>query len=241
MDEDHRENKAHFHWYQYYEEDKFLETEKFMSRNEAINYIKMRKSSLEKNLHKEKRQVRIYCMPKECLTNPDKYLKPGDHIQTPLSVPLINGIAHHEGIYIGDGQVIHIAIDKVSFAHGVREKGRSCARVGLLKKHFANSSDADIKVVVYRIRFKTPDEIVSNAYRYAKEFFREGEYNVLWKNCQHFASLCAVGKEEMTDKNPLIVTGLTVVGVGLAAIGGVALAAYMTGGSSNNDNDDEDD
>ena len=45
----------------------------------------------------------------------------------------------------------------------------------------------------------------------------------------------------MTDKKPLIVTGLTVVGVGLAAIGGVALAAYMTGGSSNNDNDDEDD
>lgn len=60
------------------------------------NHVMIRSFNFRKHL------TRIRLMSKDCVKNPDKYLKPGDHIQTPL--PIVD-IAHHEGIYLGDGKV----------------------------------------------------------------------------------------------------------------------------------------
>uniref|UniRef100_A0A914C572 LRAT domain-containing protein n=1 Tax=Acrobeloides nanus TaxID=290746 RepID=A0A914C572_9BILA len=240
MDEDHKEDQDYVHWYQLNEEPHYIESRRFVSRDDAILYIKKRKNDLKENLCKEKYLTRIRLMPKDCVKNPDKYLKPGDHIQTPL--PIVD-IAHHEGIYLGDGKVIHISVDKLSLKHAVREKGKACARIGRLYPNFTDSLDKDIKVVVYRIRFRTPDEIINCAYEFAKEFYREGEYHLLLKNCQHFASLCAAGREEMTDKTNLIATGSAAIGVmgaigmGLYAGYKIATIVFSTTSSTNEDDD----
>lgn len=49
------------------------------------------------------------------------------------------------------------------------------------------------------MRYRTPTEIVACARRYADSQFREREYNLLLRNCQHFASLCATGYEHSVD------------------------------------------
>lgn len=96
---------------------------------------------------------------------------------------------------------------------------------------------------MYRIRFRTPDEIINCAYKFEKEFYREGEYHLLLKNCQHFASLCAAGREEMTDKTNLIATGSAAIGVigaigmGLYAGYKIATIVFSTTSSTNEDDD----
>lgn len=82
--------------------------------------------------------------------------------------------------------------------HGIG-KGGSVARFGGLLGDFVDKESDYIRVVVYRIRFQIPDGIVNRAKVWAEGKFREGEYNLLLKNCQHFARLCAIGHEESGD------------------------------------------
>lgn len=83
-------------------------------------------------------------------------------------------------------------------------KEASVARVGRLCGHFVDKPDATIRVVVYRIRFQTPQNVVKTATDYANGQFRDGEYNLISKNCQHFATLCAVGFEECGDTKKIL-------------------------------------
>lgn len=53
MDEDHKEDQDYMHWYQLNEEPHYIESRRFMSRNDAILYIKKRKNDLKENLYKE--------------------------------------------------------------------------------------------------------------------------------------------------------------------------------------------
>uniref|UniRef100_A0AC34FLR7 LRAT domain-containing protein n=1 Tax=Panagrolaimus sp. ES5 TaxID=591445 RepID=A0AC34FLR7_9BILA len=53
--------------------------------------------------------------------------------------------------------------------------------------------------MVFRVRFRSPNEIVETAKEYANGEYRHGEYNLIMKNCQHFATLCALGVEQCGD------------------------------------------
>lgn len=78
-------------------------------------------------------------------------------------------------------------------------KDESVARIGQLLGDFVDKPDATIRVVVFRIRFQTGDKIAKRAKEWANNQFRAGEYNLLIKNCQHFARLCAINCEECGD------------------------------------------
>jgi hypothetical protein len=96
--------------------------------------------------------------------------------------------------------------------HGEGKDG-SVARVGKLLGDFVAKPDDNIRVVVYRIRFQPPEKIVQIAREYAEGKFRHGEYHLLVKNCQHFATLCAIGFEECGDKREMFKI-LGAVGIG---------------------------
>lgn len=74
-------------------------------------------------------------------------------------------------------------------------KAESVARIGQLLGNFVHKPDDPIRVVVYRLRVQTRDQIAQHAIDWSEEGFRAGEYNLLTKNCQHFARLCTVDSE----------------------------------------------
>ncbi|CAP25486.1 Protein CBG04881 [Caenorhabditis briggsae] len=45
------------------------------------------------------------------------------------------------------------------------------------------------------LRIRTGEEIAKKAEELAADKFRDGDYNILLRNCQHFVSLCATGVE----------------------------------------------
>lgn len=60
-------------------------------------------------LAKSKCYNKLQNLPKEALVNPDAFLKPGDIIQTKFAGPF-----SHEGVYIGVGQVVHVAAQSLT-------------------------------------------------------------------------------------------------------------------------------
>uniref|UniRef100_A0A914WPN1 LRAT domain-containing protein n=1 Tax=Plectus sambesii TaxID=2011161 RepID=A0A914WPN1_9BILA len=129
----------------------------------------------------------IKTTPSDCANNPDSYLQRGDIVQTNFIL-----VANHEGIYIGNGKVIHVS------GHG-GGKTASVAREGRLLGDFVSDTDNAIRVLVLRVRFRTPEEIAKQAEAYRDQKFRAGEYDLFVKNCQHFAALCAFGVEYSGD------------------------------------------
>ena len=49
-----------------------------------------------------------------------------------------------------------------------------------------------IRVIVYPVSFQKSNEIVQIATDFANNKFRQGEYDLITKNCQHFARLCII-------------------------------------------------
>jgi len=133
----------------------------------------------------------IKTTPSDCSLRPDSYLRPGDIVQTSFVL-----VANHEGIYIGNGKVIHVS------GHGGGKKA-AVAREGRLLGDFVSNPGDPIRVLVMRVRFRTPDEIVKQAEAYRDQKFRAGEYDLFTKNCQHFATLCALGVEYSGDVEAL--------------------------------------
>ncbi|KAE9547171.1 hypothetical protein FO519_009618 [Halicephalobus sp. NKZ332] len=129
----------------------------------------------------------IKTTPSTCATNPDYYLKRGDIVQTNFFT-----VANHEGIYIGNGKVIHVS------GHG-EGKAASVAREGRLFGDFVSNADDAIRILVLRVRFRTPEEIAKQAEAYRDQKFRAGEYDLFKQNCQHFVALCAFGVEYSGD------------------------------------------
>lgn len=52
-----------------------------------------------------------------------------------------------------------------------------------------------VSVLVYRLRMKSPDEIVATAKSFLGTNHLHGQYQFLEQNCQHFASYCSTGAE----------------------------------------------
>jgi hypothetical protein len=138
-------------------------------------------------------------------------LQRGDHIRAgrPWN-------PHHDGIYLGDGLVIHLT-------GGTPDGGKAAASVQIDSlARFA----AGRPVTVRRYSgTHDPEEIVTRAI----SRLGEGNYDLISNNCQHFARWCATGDHESeqirsvaattgTVVTPLAATTLTATAIGPAGL-----------------------
>jgi hypothetical protein len=122
----------------------------------------------------------------------DRRLLVGSHIRVRRS-----GYYHH-GIYVGRGRVIHYA----GLSSGI-EKGPITYTTF---EEFADKSEVEI------VEHKRPlpkDEIISRAKsRLHDSRSRDGHgYNVIWNNCEHFATWCATGNSTSKQVRAFVLGG----------------------------------
>uniref|UniRef100_A0A914YT01 LRAT domain-containing protein n=1 Tax=Panagrolaimus superbus TaxID=310955 RepID=A0A914YT01_9BILA len=148
---------------------------------------------------------RARAVPNDVHENPDMYLKPGDHVQRDLDMLFFS----HDGIYLGNGKVAHISGGSSNSASNsssssctcminINDAQEACARIVTLKE-FVLSDKQEVRIVVHCFRRKSRTEICEKARELVAERYGYGNYNILSKNCQHFATLCALGEECLTD------------------------------------------
>lgn len=148
--------------------------------------------------------------------SPALYLRRGDHIQAGWP-----GSYHHDGVYLGDGRVIHLVNRSGS------GKAGSHVQIGTLETF------ADGRPVTVR-RYKgerDPEETVAQA----MSRLGEGDYHLILNNCQHFARWCVTGdhvSEQVEDGTA--VAGSIAVPMMAAPIGvnGVISSAGLVKGLS---------
>uniref|UniRef100_A0AC34RTL1 LRAT domain-containing protein n=1 Tax=Panagrolaimus sp. JU765 TaxID=591449 RepID=A0AC34RTL1_9BILA len=176
--------------------DYVVERHTFFTPEGAIEYRNAKHAELSEGVF-EGMAFRIRKLPKDCLKYPDKYLFPGDYIQRYCAVPFGN----HEGVYMGNGKVAHINNESstASAVTVISEKSEARAIVSSLK-YFLVHPDQELRVIVHCFRRKRRQDICSTAYDLVRYEYGKGQYNVLWKNFQHFASYCVLGEEYMSDE-----------------------------------------
>jgi len=204
--------------------------EQYLSQDDVLKRVRSLKSDLETGNFGEisklvatmnNDHINIIDTPKDCATNPDRYLKPGDALRTYL----IAGM-HHDSIYIGKGKVAHVSSSGLKTSLSGTKK----ACVGLLLEHFVGKSDKTIQVLIYRVRCRRPEDIVKRAIAYTEKNFRDGKYWLPRRNCQHFVSLCATEYETSDEVKKVFTYGAVLGGLGL-------LAAFALADQAPKDND----
>jgi hypothetical protein len=119
-------------------------------------------------------------------------LRRGDHIRAGCPWK-----AHHDGIYLGDGRVIHLT-------GGTADGGKAAARVQIDSlARFAGGRPVTVR------RYSgahDPEDIVARA----MSRLGEGNYNLIFNNCQHFARWCATGDHESEQVRSVATTSGTV-------------------------------
>lgn len=152
-----------------------------------------------------------------------KELKKGDLVEFPRK-----GYSHW-AVYVGNGQVVHLTIadgagssdlsnpdlaspSGVLYSKGVVKKENLLDVAGASKAKKNNSKDS-------RYQYLSQEEIVSNALGEVGTKTQDG-YNVLEKNCEHFASWCRYGEavSDQAETAKFITKAL-----------GIALPAAVTG------------
>ena len=108
----------------------------------------------------------------------------GDHIR----VKRMHGIYTHHGIYVSDNEVIHFTgTDDDSIMDSSKNRVISSDLNFFLKggelevKKYTDEEFQDLYA---------PDQIVA----YARSCLGDGDYNVLFNNCEHFANVCTLGR-----------------------------------------------
>ena len=150
-------------------------------------------------------------------------LRRGDHIRAGYP-----WTARHDGIYLGDGLVIHLT-------GGTPDGGKAAARVQTDSlARFAGGRPVTVR------RYSgahDPEDIVDRA----MSRLGEGNYNLIFSNCQHFARWCATGDHESdqvrsvaattgTVVTPLVATALTATVIGPAGlVAGLSGPGIMSG------------
>ena len=113
-------------------------------------------------------------------------LRTGDQIAIERS---LMGVPYmHHGIYVGDGQVIHYRWTTVTQAanHPLR---RTQVRRTSLEEFLGAQRREALVVIEYPPDADPPEQVVARAHA----LLGEGNYNGLWRNCEHFAVFCKTG------------------------------------------------
>eukprot|EP00800_Vazella_pourtalesii_P006049 TRINITY_DN173_c0_g1_i12.p1 TRINITY_DN173_c0_g1~~TRINITY_DN173_c0_g1_i12.p1 ORF type:complete len:173 (+),score=34.06 TRINITY_DN173_c0_g1_i12:55-573(+) len=138
--------------------------------------------------------------------NNDSRIEPGDILYRDNKIV---GLANHYGVYIGEEGVIDFS------------------REGVRLSSFGDfAGQYEIHIRRYD-RMRSKEEIVETALYYLKDEEEWGEYNLVFNNCEHFASFCATGEKKSGQVKKAVIAGAVGVGVaavvGLTVIGGMAL------------------
>ena len=104
-------------------------------------------------------------------------LMPGDHISAKRG----GGFYTHQGIYMGEGKVIH-------YLGSRKEKVDAVVRETDLIRF---SKGEPLRRRDYPERL-TPSRSIA----LAKDQLANGRYSMLWNNCEHFATYCASGEKK---------------------------------------------
>lgn len=146
------------------------------------------------------------------------YIEPGDLIEFP------RGPYSHWAVYIGNEEVVHLSGDdndgingQVDASHFFTISGQRFGKAIVKVENFWNVVDGT-KAKINNTKDKKykplpKSEIIKNA---LERIGRVG-YNVLFENCEHFASLCRYG-ESKSEQVDTFLTGMAVLG----AIGATA-------------------
>jgi hypothetical protein len=105
---------------------------------------------------------------------------PGDHIRVES-----NGYYHH-GIYIGNNEVIQFGLPFDMF--------RNHKDIKIIKspiEDFLNNGFLEVRIYSKKEqkRKNSNEEII----RIAHSMLGQGDYNILYNNCEHFANYCVFG------------------------------------------------
>lgn len=107
----------------------------------------------------------------------------GDHIQ------INRGGYYHHGIDLGDGTVIHFSGEPMRKSNAVIRRSLMIEFIG---------DDGEYSVVNYPpIRCLPPDEVVARAF----SFLGQRLYNLVFRNCEHFATYCKTGEWKSAQVN----------------------------------------
>lgn len=110
-------------------------------------------------------------------------IKPGSIIKRQ-----IYGVFWHMGIYIGNGKVVHYHSPKGKHSEGILTQSNAKIRKETLTK-FADGKN------VYLHAEPIDDKHGKSVVNKAEKFYKNpkdynGKYNLLTKNCEHFAATC---------------------------------------------------
>jgi len=143
-------------------------------------------------------------------------LRRGDHLRAGYP----RG-AHHDGMYLGNGYVIHLTAPP-----GVGKAG-ACVRIDTLAVFAA---DRPVTVRPYAGNHD-PDAIIARA----MSKLGDGGYHLIFNNCQHFARWCATGHHvsEQVDSvaatTGTIATPVLTASMGINVVGSAGLVAGLSG------------
>lgn len=128
-------------------------------------------------------------------------LQAGDHIKVRRWV---SAYTHH-GIYVGQGRIIHF--------DGEPLRGRSAIICECTVTEF--SRGGKISRVTAR-RGLPPSEVLARAERALRDGF--GGYRLLFRNCEHFATWCTVGRQKSAQVRWGVSLGLLLLGAASGAL-----------------------
>jgi hypothetical protein len=116
---------------------------------------------------------------------------------------------YHYAVYIGDGEIVHynrvdgkVSIIREKITEYEERKGKTYKKTVVTYKSLGDKSPLDV--------------IIERAFRYVGE----GEYNLLVKNCEHFATWVVYGSDISGQTRAVAVVGGT---------GGTTVAGTVTG------------
>jgi hypothetical protein len=140
----------------------------------------------------------------------------GDHLRADRP-----GGYHHDGIYLGNGQVVHLT--------SIPGRGKAGARVRIDPLEvFASGSPVAVRPYAGN---HDPDAIIARALSQ----LGEGDYHLLFNNCQHFARWCATGDRVSEQVDAAAATASTAVtpvaaaSVGINLVGSAGLVSGLSG------------
>jgi hypothetical protein len=131
------------------------------------------------------------------------------------------GRIHHDGIYLGDGQVIHLV--------GPPGRGKEAATVRIdTLEVFAGGRRVTVRPYAPN---HSPEEIIARA----MSKLGQGGYDVISNNCQHYARWCATGDHVSEQVSSVTATAGTMVApaaaatLGISAIGSAGIVSGLSG------------
>jgi len=125
-------------------------------------------------------------VPDKVHSRPDLYLRNGDVVMISRKLGFFR-MYQHAGIYAGNEEIIHISPED-------RHNPKSTSKVMQTSwSEFYGDAETDVFTWENDLKVKTKNEILNTAKSMLGQ--REGEYNFVLKNCQHFAAYCQSGRE----------------------------------------------